>query len=186
VVAWGRWTRVDWAAAGIILVTVLPLTLYWFSGGFYIGARYWFMAFLPLIWLSARGLLTINARLRAKEMAPAASRLGVSLAALMAVSVVMFSSWRGVTHFYEFRGYHDHYRAIARSAESKGAIVFVRSTMEGDWGSALALNDPLHLNRNGPLFLLDRGDAANAAAAAAIAHSKIIHVGDAKPGEKTF
>ncbi|MBI1250532.1 MAG: hypothetical protein GC189_03570 [Alphaproteobacteria bacterium] len=175
---WGRWSRLDALAALILAIVIVPLIFYWFNDSFYIGARYWFMALLPILWLSVRGAVDVMEKLNAALGANAAARFGAALCALTLICAPIFTAWRGITHIHEFRGYHDEYRAVAHDPDARGALVFVRARIEGDFGSALFFNDPLQLNRDRPLFLLSRGEEADAAAAASLPHSKVIVVGE--------
>lgn len=157
---WGRLSRADWCMAAIIALTIAAYGLYWFNGGFYIGPRYWYMALFPCIFLTARGIQT--------SAGIAANRLGLEggeqramalVLLLAATAMLSFLPWRATAKYREFRGFHDAYRTIAASGQLDNALVFVKDGDMGEFGSAFMLNSP---NLDGPLFVMDRGAAANA------------------------
>ncbi len=164
---WGRKTRVDLAMALLALSIITVYGFYWFSGGFYVGPRYWFMVFLPLVFLSARGALTLVERLRSVPglVAPEL-RVGLPLVVLCAFAMVSFTSWRGVAKYHDFRGFHDDYRQLLAVHDLSGALIFVRDTSVGDYGSAHVFNSP-RLAETGPLFVRDLGEENNRRVAAA-------------------
>ena len=157
---WGRWTRLD-LAMGLLIATVVGIHgLYWFAGSFYIGPRYWFLAFPALAILSASGYRALGARLGAAY----GSGLRLTGVTLCLFGLVIFTSWIGSTRYFELR---DRNSDLIESVDLEAlghALVFVRS--QSDIGPAFMLND-MTLPEGRPIFVRDQGAALNAAVAAA-------------------
>lgn len=161
---WGRLSRADWCMVAVIAVTVCAYGLYWFNGGFYIGPRYWFMALWPALFLSARGLQTAAGVLHRRGMADARERVSALVLLLSVTAMISFLPWRATMRYWEFRGFHDGYRALMQTGAFDRSLVFVRHGDDvSEFGSAFMLNTP---DLSGPIFLKDRGAAKNAAIAA--------------------
>ncbi len=160
-VMWGKWTRKDISMFVIVLAVISIYALYWFSGGFYIGPRYWFITFIPLVILSVRGLAAARARLAAVDRGSSAgSRLGVVVVALVVISVVAFLPWRGAARYWELRGAHSDYRDLLGANDLDGTLVFVSDTNDADFGSAFFLNSP-DLALSPTIFVRDMGGEKN-------------------------
>ena len=56
---WLEHDAFDRAMWAVTAATVSVPLFYWFAGSFYIGPRYWFIAALPVVWLSARGFAAL-------------------------------------------------------------------------------------------------------------------------------
>lgn len=165
-VVWGRWSRLDFAMALIVAVIVGTYSLYWFSGSFYIGPRYWFMAFLPIVAITASGIRTVVSKLQSlQSVSLAGERLGFVLTVLAVLSMVSFMTWRGIGKYYEFRDYHADYGRMIEASDLNGALVFVRTTSDPDFSSAFVHNNP-SLSGPGPVFARDLGPIKNRATAA--------------------
>ncbi|CAN5258436.1 hypothetical protein BH11PSE2_BH11PSE2_09010 [soil metagenome] len=170
---WGRWNKLDLAMAALIVALIGGFSLYWFNGGFDIGARYWWMILPPLIGLSVRGALTLTERFT--HLDPQAStRVGVTIAVLAAIGLTVFSPWRATTKYFEFRGFHTDYRRLAHQPALKGALVFVGGT-SNDFGSAMIFNE-LAPSATKPLFVRDLGPDADAKVMAAFPGRPVVYV----------
>lgn len=169
---WGKPTRADAMMAGVILAVIAALFFYWFSGSFYIGPRYWFSAFFPLVFLSASGALALGPRLTALGADPQAPRAVLVLVCL--ISLTVFIPWRGVTKYY---GYGDFTATFRNADKSSYGNALVLVSTRADIGSVLFLNDPL-LPADKPIFLQDLGGDQAAALADAFPGRQIIRLGD--------
>lgn len=179
---WGRLSRTDWCMVAVIAVTVGAYALYWFNGGFYIGPRYWFMALWPMLFLSARGLQTAVGTLRGSGVTDSRDRIAALALLLSAVAVVSFLPWRAATRYWEFRGFHDGYRTLARSGAFDRSLIFVRNGGDiSEYGSAFMLNAP---DLAGPIFLRDRGATDNAAISARYPDRTVAVVDGGEDGPK--
>jgi hypothetical protein len=180
---WGRWRTLEFALAGVILATAAAFALYWFNDSFYIGPRYWFLMFAPLVVLSAKGLTAVGARLAEGWGPTAQTRLAVAVAVLCCFGSLAFTSWRGTLRYFDFRGFTADYRRVADAADLDGALVFVAAGSETDFSSAFARNDPT-LPPDAPIFLLDLGPERNREAALALPGRRIVHVEGRRDGLK--
>lgn len=156
-IVWGRRSRLELAMAGSVVALVLILALYWYTDVFYVGPRYMFLAFAPLIVLSAAGAGALVQRLSTAGAPQAGARLGAGILVMSLFSVVAFLPWRAATRYYDHRDFHPAYRSVA--SDLHGGLVFVASPMENDIASALALNSPF-LEPDRTLFLRDLGPAS--------------------------
>lgn len=148
------------AGTGLLAVSFLAvlggMVFYWFSGTFYIGPRYLFIVALPVFVAAAAGILAVGDHLD-ETLRP---RLPVVVTLLCLSGLLVFTPWRGVSKYYQFR---ENYSWLSQG-DFGNDIVFV--TLEGDMESPLSLNDPF-LPPDRPIFLRDLGSQANAAVAAA-------------------
>ncbi|WP_209599290.1 glycosyltransferase family 39 protein [Ruegeria sp. HKCCSP351] len=165
-------TGFDRAMLVIFAALVAVLFFYWFTGTFYLGPRYWHTALLPILVLSAAGIEAINDRLPEQYR----GRLHCVVLLLCAISVVSFTSWRGVSKYDGYGGYNGDIRRQVEAADLGNALIFVST--KGDIGSALYLNDPF-LPQNKPIFLNDLGPDQNAAIIAAFPGREVVYLSDA-------
>lgn len=168
-----RLTGFDRAMLVIFLALVGVLFFYWFTGTFYLGPRYWHTALLPFLVLSAAGIEAVKDRLPEQYH----GRLHCIVMLLCAVSVVSFTSWRGVSKYDGYGGFTGDIRRQAQAAELSNALVFVSTN--ANIGSALYLNDPF-LPEGKPIFLRDMGPEQNAAIIAAFPGREIVYLGDSE------
>lgn len=184
---WGRWSRTDWYMAAIIVAVIGALSMFWFSGGFYIGVRYWFIAFLPFVVLTASGIRTLAARLSHIDGSVlAVQRLGFAVAVLCLFSAGSFMTWRAAAKYYGYRHFHTDYREMAKRPELAGSLIIVKATSSDDYVSAFLNNTP-DLSGPGPLFARDLGRASNRALVAAFPDRPIYFVeGRSRTGRKAY
>ena len=175
-ILWGKWTRNDLYLLAIILVTIGAYSLYWFSGSFYIGPRYWFMAFLPLIAITTSGINTLVSKIRRTQYTTlSVQRFGLVFILLCAISITTSLTWRGVSRYYEFRGFHTDYRSILSENNMKNGLVFVKTTSKSDFASAFMYNSP-DLSGSSPIFARDLGLDSNRAVAAAFPNRSVYYI----------
>ena len=151
----GRTRRSDWemvAAAGMVAGIH---SFYYFSGGPDFGARYWYLAIIPCLALTARGIEYLEGS--AEGATPGAGRrvlLGAGVLALAAVLV--FVPWRAADKYFHYRGMRPDIRRIPAEHRVGNGIVLVRGKRHPDYASAMAYN-PVDFNAPRPLFAWDRG-----------------------------
>ena len=145
--------RQDFVFAGIALAIIAGHSLYWFSGGPDIGARYWYQAAVPFVVLTIAGLNTIDERLRRAHV-PATNglRLFVVLACLVAFPNTI--TWRAFGKYHRYRGMSADVRALAQQHSFGTSLVFVRAPDRVDYTSAFILNPPT-LSDTGPIYVLE-------------------------------
>jgi hypothetical protein len=160
----------------MVAATIGAYGLYWFSGSFYIGPRYWFMALLPLVAVSVSGAGALASRLEGTgAVSLGTQRLAFVIALLCALSVASFLTWRSVTKYHEFRGFHAGYRELIEEHDLDGSLVLVKTDSESDFGSAFVHNSP-DLSGPGPIFARDLGPDSNRSLARAFPDRPIYFV----------
>ena len=175
-ILWGRWTRYHLYLAMIVLMTLILYSLYWFAASFYIGPRYWFLMFVPLVIWSVGGLRVLVERLdRGAPSSIIGARIGASTALLGAASILVFTSWLAFNKYPNMRGYHGDYVKMSTMEEFENALIFVSSVGEPEYGSAFITLDPT-FSSSKPIFALDLGAQKNARLIAAYPERKIYFV----------
>jgi 4-amino-4-deoxy-L-arabinose transferase-like glycosyltransferase len=144
----GLWRRQDWTMMAALCVVVATHVPYYFSGGPDFGARYWFLALIPLLALTVRGI-------EAMEVT-AGRRVWVAVAAMSLMTWMTFIPWRAVDKYHDFRGMRGDVRALLPSLGTGEALVLVRGNA-ADYASAFALN-PADLRSRAPIFAWDRNE----------------------------
>jgi hypothetical protein len=158
-----RGDRTAWAA---LLAVALGQSVYWFSGGPDLGARYWYLAIVPLCVLSVRGLQRLRQHLPAALGDRAGARLGTGAAAATLAALLTVMPWRAATKYYRYRGVGGEVRELVRERGIADALVLVRAEDRADYQAAFALNPP-ELDERGDIFARDLGPASRARLAAA-------------------
>jgi hypothetical protein len=171
-VLYAKPTRFEQAMMLLSALIIAALFFYWFSGSFYIGPRYWFSAFFPLMVLSAKGFLILQGKLETLSVARDAS--GVVLLVLCLFGTVVFTSWRGVEKYYEYGNFHSFPRDQLASGELADAIVFFDPETV-DYGSAFNENDPWQAEGR-PLFIRDMGAEINTAVINAMPGRPVVYL----------
>jgi hypothetical protein len=181
----GRWRRADGAALALVAIFLAGYSLFWFSGGPDLGARYWYPLLIPLAVLAARGaqMLVIGLDARPARPQPGARVGAFVLAAVVAAAVTMLP-WRAVTKHYRYRGISGEVRELAQTTGFGRALVFVRAQERADYQSAFNLN-PRTLDGPGPIYARDAGPEHRAGVVAGFADRPVWVIGRraAAPGE---
>lgn len=162
----------------IVAVVVIAHAFYWFVASFYIGPRYWFMLFLPLVILSAKGFENVSARLKTAGFETAPGRLNAMLLILCLFSVAVFLSYRGLTRYHDHRGYSDHYRLIDLPETAGATQPLVLIKPERQLASAWFMNDPW-FPPDKPVFAADLGPQSNAAVIEAFPGRPVLYYNEA-------
>jgi 4-amino-4-deoxy-L-arabinose transferase-like glycosyltransferase len=185
---WGRWTRSEIYMAILLAATITTFSLFWFSGGYYFGARYWFLGLLPIIALSVSGVSAVARKLTSiNKDTLATQRLGAVLFYLCVFSVISFLTWRGVALSDDPRksNFPTDFRELLSDNDLNGSLVFVKAR-KNDLGSAFLLNSP---DLSGPdaIFAQDLGAESNRKIAEAFPDRPIYFVASRQPnGKKAY
>lgn len=172
VVAGGRMRRRDgwWLAAAA--ATPLAHTFYWYSGGPDFAARYWYLSIVPLVALTARGLLALG------DAAPDAAGRRLCRVAPLALSLLavgLYLPWRAADKYVHFRGMRADVRSLLEAGALPGApLVLVRGDDYPDAASAMVYN-PLDPEAAAPLFVWAR-DAETEARLRAAYPDRVVRV----------
>ncbi len=147
----GGWV---WADLGMVLAILLVVgahAFYWFSGGPDFGARYWYLALVPLLVLVAR------ASTRLAQLAPQSGRVAFGVALLCLTSLFVFMPWRANDKYWQYRGMEPGIRALAAEHQwGPDDLILVRGDRHPDYASVVVYN-PVDLRGEGPLYAWDRG-----------------------------
>ncbi len=172
----------DRVALVSVVVLALGYNLYWFSGGPDFGPRYWFSMFLPVLWLSGRGLTALVETLEENDEA-AAARMWALVSTMALISLLVFVSWRCVAKYHDYRGFHSDYRRMMEAGVFGSSVVFVDTPQEVDYGCAFLLNT-FPIRKDSPIFVRDLGIAGNARVMRAYSGRSAVFVdGRAKTGQ---
>jgi len=147
----------DWAVLASAAAVVGAHGFYWFSGGPDFGARYWYLALVPLLILAGRGLIELGGRVGAP------GRVWASGTLLLVSALVVGVPWRAVDKYYGYRGMVPDIRRLAQDLGwGANDVVLVRGERHPDYASAAVYN-PLDLSGPGPLYVWDRDAPTRAA-----------------------
>jgi hypothetical protein len=175
----GGWSRRDAPLLILPVVFAAGYSLFWFSGGPDLGARYWYPLLMPLAALTARGIFGVGARVdRRGAMAYAGARIAVVVLAAAIGALVTTLPWRATTKYYRYRGISGEVRELAASAGIEDALVFVRGGDRSAYQSAFVLN-PRALEERGTIYAIDVGPDHRAALLERYGHRPVWVIGRA-------
>lgn len=158
---WGTWHVFEKYMLAIVIILIVAYSLYWFSGSFYIGPRYWFVVFFPLTVISAAGINTlINVFTPHDNNSLVISKVVTIFIVLSIITIISFTPWRSTTRYYEFRNYHSDFRNMVNDNDLQNSIIFISNASEMDFGSAFILSDPTFTS-SAPIFAYDKGHKNN-------------------------
>jgi len=149
-VASGRLRRSDWSMLAVVGLIVFLHAFYWFGGGPDFAARYWFLAIVPLVALSARAPSALWG-----GGTTGATRATVAVLALSASASVTWLPWRSVEKYHRFRHMSADFQSFAKGRSWSNALILVRGRRHPDYHMA-ALENPIDLRSNAPLQAWDR------------------------------
>ena len=169
-----------WASGSLVLVTVFVLSrrtrsfdhvmlaslgavmlghcFYWFSGGPDFGARYWFLASVPLAALAARAVETFALSAPGTDRAPDnALRLIVAVGLLCLSTLLTFVPWRAIDKYHNYRRMQPGIQQLAADADFGRSLVLIQGNRDEDYASAAAYN-PIDLSAPVPIYVWSRDD----------------------------
>ena len=150
----GKLNRNDLAMLAVITVVYVLHFFYYFSGGPDFAARYWFLMIIPLVALTAKGVLMLGERLKA-VVKGGDIRVYASVAVLSAVALLAFVPWRAIDKYHNFRGMRPDVSRLAEDHKFGRSLVLIQGNKDPDYDSAFIYN-PLDLKSDGPIFAWDR------------------------------
>jgi len=114
-------------------------SLYWFSGGPDFGARYYFLAVVPLVVLTVSATRKLGETL---EVAPSSSSRGqtIILTGLLVLSIsslINFVPWRAIDKYHHYRGMRPDIRHMLAATDFGPALLLVSGKAHPDLNSAL-------------------------------------------------
>lgn len=156
----GGLRRKDGLALAAIAAVVLAYVPYWGNGGGDFGARYWYLALLPCVLLTARGLERLENCLGAEGRRDA--RATAAIAALCALALVNYVPWRSIDKYYHYLRMRPDPRELARTRDFGRSLVLIRGEDFPDYASAAVYN-PIDLKADKPVYAWDRDPTVRAA-----------------------
>jgi hypothetical protein len=154
----GCTVRSDRACIAAIVAVIGIYGLYYYSGGPEFGARYWYLALLPFLALSVRGLEHLE-KVAGDDTPIAAALL------LTALAVTIYVPWRAVNKYRNFLSMRTDVRKLADEGRFGRSVVLIRGDLHPDYASAAVYN-PLDLRPESredlPIFVWDRDPATRA------------------------
>ncbi|MGH9387572.1 MAG: hypothetical protein ACRD2N_25205 [Vicinamibacterales bacterium] len=159
----GSWRRADIMLLALPAIYLFGYSLFWFSGGPDIGARYWYPILIPFAALSARGVRMVSTGLSAlRALTHPAARVGAFIVAATVGSAVVMLPWRATTKHYRYRGITGEVRELAAAHGFEHALVFVRGEQNRrDYPEAFTFN-PWTLERPETIYAYDAGPSNRA------------------------
>jgi hypothetical protein len=149
-----RWSRADRAMLAFAALIAGSSLLYWFNGGPDFGPRYWYLAFVPCVWLTVSGLRA------AEERAAEPARVRAFAAMLVAVAWCTWMPWRAIDKYWRYRGMLPALRGLEERAPGR-SLVIVAGDRHPHFASA-ALENPLDLEADAPIVAWDADPRARA------------------------
>lgn len=130
----GRWGRTERALGLFALAVIASSWLYWFNGGPDFGARYWYLAFVPLVVWTLRGMKCASAACEHP------ARVGVLVATAGAAAVLVWLPWRALDKYRDYRGVRPSLVAAAPLEQLDNALVLVAGRRHPEFAQAALLN----------------------------------------------
>jgi hypothetical protein len=150
----GKMRRADYLMLAVIAVIYVLHFFYYFSGGPDFSARYWFLIVVPLVALTARGILISGAKFK-RESAGADARFYTAIAALCLMTLINFIPWRSVDKYHNFRGMRPDIRHLASRFDFGTSLILIRGNKHPEYDSAMIYN-PLDFQAKAPIYAWDR------------------------------
>ncbi len=114
-------------------------SLYWFSGGPDFGARYYYLAVIPLTALTAQALIRLGQTLPSRP--PSSPRLPVSLLAGLLVlstgALTNFLPWRAIDKYHHYRGMRPDMRTLINAQGFADGLLLIKGESHPDLESAI-------------------------------------------------
>ena len=148
----------DYLMLAAIVLVVLAYAPYWTNGGPDFGARYWFLAIVPCVALSARALEWFQDNLR-----PGRNDVRATAAVIMlcGIAFVIYVPWRSLDKYHHYLGMRPDIRELAATHRFGNSVVFIRGKDFPDYASAVIYN-PIDLHAGAPIYVWDRSPEVRA------------------------
>lgn len=143
-----------WALVSLAVI-VFAYSFYWYHGGPDFGARYWFLAIIPLVALTVRGLEFLSLTFEAGGKKQFNSRLVFAAGVLSLMSLVNYLPWRALDKYHNYLGIRPDIAAFAKSADLKNSLILIRGAESPDYQAAW-IHNPLDFQADAPVFARDK------------------------------
>lgn len=161
-----RWRGADLMFLALAGAVMLGHSLYWFSGGPDLGARYWYLALVPLLVITLRGMQILASGQDGACDRVRYQRVCSAIAAAVLCACVTFIPWQAWSKYYRYRDIGSDGPALVSNDAPPGSIVLVRTDRSADFEAVFNLN-PVALGAGGTVVARDAGPASRRALRAA-------------------
>ncbi|WP_096893824.1 glycosyltransferase family 39 protein [Candidatus Scalindua japonica] len=151
--------RNDYLMLSAIFTVIAAHAFYWFSGGPDFGARYWYLAIVPCIALTVRGIQVLAGRLES-DLSPVThqgNRVICGGFLLCFITLINFFPWRAIDKYHLYRGMRPDIRHLAKENNFGKSLVLIRGNREPDYVSA-AIYNPVDLHTDVPIYAWDKNE----------------------------
>jgi hypothetical protein len=147
----------DYLMLAVIIAVIGIYSFYWFSGGPDFGARYWYLALIPLIALTARGIqfLRKNVESNPDGKIIRGNRVIVAVLSLCVFTLLNYIPWRSIDKYHHYLGMRPGILSLAKEHNLKNSLVLIRGDWQPDYMSAWIYN-PLDFHSDMPIFAWDK------------------------------
>ena len=129
----------DFGMVFTIVAVIGALSFYWFSGGPDFGARYWYLAIVPLTALTARGIEFLKELLERSgpQGAPDGTRIHLAVVTLCGLTLVNYLPWRAIDKYFHYLGMRPEIGRLAEEYDFRESLVLVRRSFSGLHGGGI-------------------------------------------------
>jgi 4-amino-4-deoxy-L-arabinose transferase-like glycosyltransferase len=149
----GRARLMDYRLLLAVLVVTGLHALYWFSGGPDFGARYWFLAIVPLVLLSVRATAVVAAG--GQQSDTGRTRIVTGMLVLSLSALLTFMPWRSIDKYHHYNNMRPDIRLLAHEHDFSNGLVLVRGKRFDDYMSAAVYNSA-DLEQGSVIYAWDR------------------------------
>lgn len=132
-------------------------SLYWFSGGPDFGARYYYLAVIPLIALTIQALKSLGQTVPAGTN-PSSQVSAAVLAGMLVLStgaLANFLPWRAIDKYHHYRGMRPDIRTLLAEKDFGAALLLIKGESHPDLNSAIVYS-PIDPYADKPVIAWDR------------------------------
>jgi hypothetical protein len=159
----GRLTRRDAWAIVSIAVVASSYFFYWYHGGPDLGARYWFIAIVPLVALTVRGLQIVSSRScrTGQTNLLVGLRAFAAVAAMCLITFVSYIPWRAADKYYHYLGMQPGIEQLAKDHSFGRSLILIKGSEHPDYQSTW-ISNPLNFEGDVPLYAWDKNEDVRA------------------------
>jgi 4-amino-4-deoxy-L-arabinose transferase-like glycosyltransferase len=152
----GNLRRKDFWALAAIGIIIVGYGFFWYHGGPDFGARYWFLAIIPLITLTVRGVETLGEKSNANDSeSNVNTRVCFAVVTLCAMSLLTYFPWRATDKYFRYLEMQPGILRLARENNFGKSLVLIRGAEHPDYQSAWIYN-PLDFAADAPVYAHDK------------------------------
>lgn len=144
-----------WAVLAIGFV-VGAYSLFWYHGGPDFGARYWFLAIIPLVALTVKGIEWISRALQSDgNTGKLDARVALAVGMICVLSLISYIPWRASDKYYHYLGMQPGIERLAKQNNFGRSLVVVSGSEHPDYQSAWVYN-PVNFDGDVPVYAFDK------------------------------